>query len=243
MRIKGILMEKKKSVILFVHGFMGSKRQFYGLREALSGCGVDMLIHVLPGHEASLEEFLGTDAQIWQQSVDEAVIRLSDEYEKILLVGHSMGGLLSVNAAISEPEKVSGIVAIAFPIKIALKPQWVINNLKATRPAKEGEDPRVTAARTMSGVTLENPARYLASVKQSLEFAKVRRASIKSIDSLKTPLTVINFRGDEIVSRRAAGFVKAKLPGARVISLNESYHFLFSDKDIERIAEEIKRML
>ena len=69
------------------------------------------------------------------------------------------------------------------------------------------------------------------------------RDTQKSIDHLNTPLTVINFKKDEIVSRRAAGFVKAKLPGSRLTTLNESYHFLFGDNDIELIADEIKSLL
>ena len=235
-------MEKKKNVILFVHGFMGSKRQFYGLRDVLGDCGADMLIHVLPGHEASLEEFLETDARIWQESVSQAVKELAEEYEKVLLVGHSMGGLLSVNAAISEPEKVSGIVAIAFPIRVAPKPQWAINNLKATRPAKEGEDPRVPAARTMCGITIENPAQYLSAAQRSLEFVKVMRDTQKSIDHLNTPLTVISFKKYEIVSRRAAGFGKTKLPGSTLTTLKESYHFLFGDNDINLIHAEVKSL-
>ena len=237
----GFTMEK--TAILFVHGFMGCSRQFLPLQDALEGCKADMKLHVLPGHEATLKEFHKTNAEVWQQSVNAAVRDLAREYDRILLVGHSMGGLLAVRAAIAEPEKVCGVAAIGFPIKINLKWQWLSLNLDAARPAKEGEDPRVTAARTMAGVSLNNVGQYLSTLPQNMQFLKTTRLARKDIHFLKAPLTVLNFKKDEIVAPSVTDFVHSQLPDAKVILLPNSYHFLFTDDDLLAMANEIKNML
>lgn len=233
----------EKTAILFVHGFMGCSRQFLSLQNALEGCEADMKLHVLPGHEATLEEFHKTDAEVWQQSVNAAVRDLAREYDRILLVGHSMGGLLAVRAAIAEPEKVCGIVAIGFPIKINLKWQWLTLNLNAARPAKEGEDPRVTVARTMGGVTMNTVGQYFSTLPQNMQFLKMTRLARKDIHLLKAPLTVLNFKKDEIVAPSVPDFVHSQLSDAKVVVMPNSYHFLFSDDELLVMANEIKKML
>lgn len=233
----------QKTAILFVHGFMGCKRQFYSLRDELEGCGADMILHVLPGHDSTLEEFRKTDAGDWQQSVNNAVNNLAQKYDRILLVGHSMGGLLAVRTAIAEPKKVCGVVAIGFPVKINLKWQWLSLNLDASRPAKDGEDPRITAARTMSGVKIRTVGQYLSTAAQNMQFLKITRLTRKEIHLLKAPLTVINFKKDEIVASSVPDFVHSKLPDAKVLILPNSYHFLFTDDELHLMSNEIRRVL
>ncbi|NLW65801.1 MAG: alpha/beta fold hydrolase [Clostridiales bacterium] len=233
----------EKTAILFVHGFMGCKRQFLSLQNALEDCGADMILHVLPGHDSTLEEFRTTDAGIWQQSVNDAVHNLAKEYDRILLVGHSMGGLLAIRAAIAEPDKVCGVAAIGFPIKIRLRHQWLALNIDASHPAKEGEDPRITAARTMSGVKIESAGQYFSTFPQNMQFLKMTRLARREIHLLKAPLTVLNFEKDEIVAPSVPDFVHSQLPDARVIMMPNSFHFLFTDDELQLMASEIRGML
>lgn len=230
----------EKTAILFIHGFIGSKRQFYGLRDRLSGCGADMFFQVLPGHEGTLEDFRKTNAEAWQRGVNDRIIELASEYDRLVLVGHSMGGLIAVRAAAAKPEKVVAVVAIGFPLKVRIGREWLKLNLDAAKPEKAGEDPRVTAARSMAGVPIKNVRQYLSTLPQNMAFLKMARLARKELPLLKAPLTVINFERDEIVAKSVPEFVKSRLPDAEIVMLPQSYHFLFQPDEQERMAAIIR---
>lgn len=233
----------EKTAIVFIHGFMGCHRQFDALAGLLEDCEADMVFHVLSGHESSLEDFKKSSAVSWQDSVNELVEGLSGSYDRLLLVGHSMGGLLAVRAAVAHPEKVIGVAAIGFPIKISVGPKWLKLNMAAANPPVEGEDPRITAARDMAGVEILSVGQYLTTLPQSLQFIKTTRLARRDIAGLKSPLKIINFQRDEIVAKSVPDFVKSKLPKADIVMLPESYHFYFTPEELSAMAEEIRAML
>lgn len=233
----------ENTAILFVHGFMGSHRQFDSLAKLLKESTADLYFHSLTGHGSTLKEFRSTNAKMWQDSVDERLRELSKEYEKVLVVGHSMGGLIAERAAIAVPDKVCGVVAIGYPIKINLKREWLKLNADASKPAKDGEDPRVTAARAMAGVPIHNVGEYLSTFPQNMQFLKTTRLARRDLHLLKAPLIVINFDKDEIVAASVPEFVMAQKPDAKIIMLPESYHFLFTENELPKMADEIKKLL
>ena len=70
-----------KRAIVFLHGYMGSSKQFISLINALNfDSATERYNIVLPGHETSLDEFTGKKRKDWQNFVDDfvqvAVIRL-----------------------------------------------------------------------------------------------------------------------------------------------------------------------
>lgn len=194
----------------------------------------------LKGHGGSLADFRASGCEQWQESAEEHLKALEKDYDRILLVGHSMGGLLAVRAAIARPEKVVGVVAIGFPIKISIGPRWIGMNMAAARPPAPDEDPRITSAREMSGVPIRNVKEYFSTLPQNRSFLKVTRLTRKEISRLNAPLTVVNFNKDEIVAPSVPAFVRKKLPGAQIHVLPGSYHFLFQPDELETMAQIIR---
>lgn len=232
-----------KKVILFIHGFMGSSKQFKSIMPLLSDCGAEMRCVVLAGHETLLGEFMKSGAEDWQRSVDDCISELREEFDEIYLVGHSMGGLLAVRSAVKCPDKICGIVALGFPIKVHVTYGWLHNAMMAAKPPKEGENPAITAARALSGVSGMNVSGYFGTMPKAFEFFGVVRKSGKEIGRLTVPLTVINSGVDEIVSRKAGRFVKRNLPSAKLIELKNSGHFLFTPEENTLMADAIKLVL
>ncbi len=230
-----------KTAVVFIHGFMGCSKQFDDIAKALEGGSFDMFRHVLPGHERDAAYFISSNADQWQKSTDGFIDTLRKEYDKIVLVGHSMGGLIAARAAISNPDKICKVVAIGFPIKVTLRPIWVKNNMLASKPFRQGEDERISAARKMSGVKMSNRGDFVKSFPRSSQFLRVARMTRRELSQLKVPLTVINFTNDEIVSGGAKRFVENALPNANILMLEGSYHFLFTKDEVEIMADEIKK--
>lgn len=232
-----------KKALVFIHGYLGDAMQFKAIENSLGECGADIIYHTVDGHGGSMDKFLKSNADTWSQGLSEHLEELRREYDEIFLVGHSMGGLLATLTAIDNPDNIFGITAIAYPIKIFVTRDWLSIYYRAAFPPKQGEDLRVTAARSMSGVKIRNPRELLRAVPKSRENAKLAKQARKRIGDLSVPLTVINFANDETVSKKAAQFVRDNLPSANVVVLEKSYHFLFDKNEVEKMAQYIREMI
>lgn len=98
---------------VFIHGFMGSPAQFSRLAEVARAAGSQSRLITLPGHGGGVREFMRAGRSAWLAHVETELADLRAQHEKLLLVGHSMGGLLAINAAAKQPEGIAGILALA----------------------------------------------------------------------------------------------------------------------------------
>ncbi len=227
-----------KPVILFIHGFMGSTRQFDSIEPSVLHAGAEVRRLVLPGHEGTLGEFCRSGRKDWLEAVRAEIRRLEGEHSTIILVGHSMGGLMSVLVA-DEFECVKGVVAIAFPLYPRQSAEGIKNRIAAIKGPKPDESILISEGRRLSGVSGFSPHNSFRIVPNTLGLLKLMRLTRKKLPSLATPLTVINSVRDELVSPRSAAFVRRKLPAARCIEGETAYHFLFAPNDIQVISDEI----
>ena len=234
-------MANEKTAVVFIHGFMGSFHQFDELCDKLEDCGARLVRPILPGHECGLEEFLQTNGDTWQKHIADTVDELRKDYDRIILVGHSMGGLIATREAVRSPQKISRVIAIGYPIMVTVRPQWLMLNVRASRPARENEDPRITVARNMAGVHFRGIDGYLKTLPNNIEFLKIAKDTRAQLSRLSVPLTVLNFKKDEIVSGKTRKFVMERQPETEFYLFDDSYHFLFSPEDTERMADVIRR--
>ena len=76
---------------------------------------------LLPGHGGTGEEFARSSRQQWLEYVNAEIARYKKNYNSIILVGHSMGSLLSFLTYMESPEQIIGIVAIDTPLYVRVK--------------------------------------------------------------------------------------------------------------------------
>lgn len=229
-------------VILFIHGYLGSSTQFNLLRQHLADVSeTDLLCLTLPGHEGTLRSFMCTTAGQWQQAVSERLAVLQTEYDEILLVGHSMGGLLAIHAAIVDARKIRGIVALALPLRLRFTLNTLRMRLGALRPPHAREDVRIQAARQMCGISdlrISNVWRLLPSTFMLLQ---LMRQAKTELCSLKPKLAVFNSVADEIVSSQTIRLVQKALPQSKIVLLTQSSHFWYSAEEAKQISTFIRR--
>lgn len=87
-----------RSCVLLVHGYAGYPGELVSPALALYQAGFDCHVPRLPGMGTSGEDFINTSSDDWLGLVDHALADLERRYERVFLLGHSMGCLLCVIA-------------------------------------------------------------------------------------------------------------------------------------------------
>ena len=104
--------DRAGTTVVVTHGFTGNPLATRPLAEVLHGAGFTADVLRLPGHGSTVKDLCASRYPDWRAEVDAAIDRARDAGRRVVLVGHSMGGTLSVDAAGRRPADVAGVVAI-----------------------------------------------------------------------------------------------------------------------------------
>ncbi|HEX9413801.1 MAG TPA: alpha/beta fold hydrolase, partial [Ktedonobacterales bacterium] len=102
---------------ILLHGFNGEPVDMCEIEHHLSAHGFAITNMLLPGHGTSGRDFAVTRWEHWLDAVRSEARRSLARGEHVVLIGHSMGGALSLAMAASEPGIV-GVVAMCAPLSL-----------------------------------------------------------------------------------------------------------------------------
>ena len=108
-----VAVEGASEAVLFVHGWASSPRDFGPLPELAAEAGLHARVLRLPGHATDPRDFAETPLEAWRTAVREEFDALDAAFERVHLVGFSMGGALSVELA-AERQAASLVVLAPF---------------------------------------------------------------------------------------------------------------------------------
>lgn len=97
--------------VLVLHGFTGNPGSMRGLAEACASAGLHVELPRLAGHGTVIDDMIPTRWADWTADVERAYAALSARASKIVVMGLSMGGSLTLWTATRHPE-VRGIVCV-----------------------------------------------------------------------------------------------------------------------------------
>jgi carboxylesterase len=117
------MAEKHKELspfgVLIIHGFTATLDSVKLLYQSLAKLGIPVCFPLLTGHGASSPEALrGVRWEAWMGDAEDALQKLSLEVEQVIVIGHSMGALISLNLAVKHPGKIDSLVLAAPAIKL-----------------------------------------------------------------------------------------------------------------------------
>lgn len=98
--------------VVVTHGFTGNPRATRPLAERLHGLGYTVDVVRLPGHGSTVRDMARTRYADWRGAVDAALDRTAAQTDRVVLMGHSMGGTISLDVASSRVADVDAVVAI-----------------------------------------------------------------------------------------------------------------------------------
>ncbi|MDB5099249.1 MAG: putative lysophospholipase [Cyanobacteria bacterium RYN_339] len=111
--------EKKPLGVLIVHGFTGSLDTVRAVVPVAEGLGLPWRMPVLRGHGTRFEDLDGVRYGDWYDDGLAALKELTQEVERVVIVGLSMGGLVALRLAMEHGEHVAGLVLLAPALRFA----------------------------------------------------------------------------------------------------------------------------
>lgn len=217
------------TAVLFIHGIVGTPRHFDGLISLLPDT-VSVHNLLLAGHGGSARDFARASMRAWEEQVEAAITALAETHQHIYIVAHSMGALLSMEAALHHKE-VEKLFLLAVPLRVSLTPAMVRNSWKVYRGSIASDDHAALAARQCCGVAqTKNPLPYLGWIPRFLElFAKIRYLR-RLLPRLTTPSLAVQSMKDELVSPRAMDELRRNSHIA-LLPLPHSGHYYYPPED------------
>jgi carboxylesterase len=113
--------ESNKPACLLIHGFTSTPKELRGLGEFLNRHGYTCLGIRLTGHATQPEDMIRSNYTDWTASVEDGYNLLQTFTDRIILVGLSMGGVLTL--LMSTRLEVIGTVAMSTPYKLQDDPR------------------------------------------------------------------------------------------------------------------------
>lgn len=224
-----------KKAILLIHGFAGGTYDEEQLANYLElNRGFDVFQYTLPGHEKNLSK---VDRNEWIKCSEEQVEWLiKNGYNKIYLIGHSMGGVIATYLASKYKEiKKLVLAAPAFQYLNVIKDDLNIGkSLKvAPKVIKDYGSDEVIARMLKLNVSV---------LKEFIEFVKENYDYPKYINC---PVLILQGDNDSLVPVSSSQYVydSVKSKYKKLIILEGVTHDIFRDANKEKIFKIVEKFL
>ncbi|MDR2182932.1 MAG: alpha/beta fold hydrolase [Clostridiales bacterium] len=207
----------KSEINIIIHGFGGSTAEIAYLADFLRAKGANVHVVALAGHGGTKRRLAQTTHSDWIASARDQVAKLADIYDKINLMGFSMGGLISAHlAAEFGAEKIGKIVFINTPIYF-----WNVKIIAGDVMRRDTE--RIAYyANSASRVGAKSAVEFLRILSRSKRL--LARADMPMPASL-----ILQCMDDESVRHKSAGYIKDRLGAAATLKYYEGgRHLIFT---------------
>jgi pimeloyl-ACP methyl ester carboxylesterase len=222
--------------VVFLHGWLGSWRYWMPTMDVVSQ---QFRTYSFDFWGFGDSEKHKTQSTI--QNYSDQVIRFLDKMgiDRVMLVGHSMGGMVSLRTALNYPDRVTRVVAVGAPIdgeslswllKLTDKPY--IAKLMARMPGITKSLFRYFLGRTDDPEDFEilNDSVKGTALSVSHSVRSMMRTDLRNdLARLRVPSLIVHGGRDDVVDPNQIELFR-DIPTAEVVLLPESRHFPFLDE-------------
>jgi len=104
---------RASGIAILVHGLSDTAFSLRDIGSVLADVCYKSRVILLPGHGTRAGDLLTTRLADWQKTIDYLVDQAASETETVLLVGFSLGGVLTLDAAVRRQDDVDGNIGIS----------------------------------------------------------------------------------------------------------------------------------
>ncbi|MYL49096.1 alpha/beta fold hydrolase [Halobacillus litoralis] len=230
--------EEGERAVLLLHGFTGHSADVRMLGRFLQKHGYTSHAPIYAGHGKELEALIEARPEDWWADVQDALNHLRElGYEKIAVAGLSLGGVLGLKLAYSEPIK--GIITMCSPMFFDNEKQLTQGFEFKARQYKqlEGKDKE----------TIDREVQELLN--ESEEMFKQLGGFITEVhdevDQIYTPTFVVQAENDEMINTESANYIYEQVEADQkdIKWYKNSGHVITMDKEKEQLHEDVLAFL
>ena len=224
-----------RKAVLIIHGFAGGTYDEEYLANYLELNRFDVYTFTLPGHERTL--FKHVKREDWINSCEEHLkMLINNNYKKIYIIGHSMGGVLACYLA-SKYKEVKKVVLAAPAFKYMT---FDLDEFKITNAIKNS--PKLLKYYSKEDI-ISRAIQFPRSVIK--EFMKLVEESGDLPSKIECPVLVIHGTSDQIVPLKSSEKIinEFKNKDKELMVLKDVTHDIFRSKEKEVVSLKIKNFL
>ncbi len=214
-------------IAILVHGLADSAYSLREIGKVLADACYKSRIILLPGHGTRGGDLLTTRLSHWQDTLNYLVDQASAESDNVMLVGFSLGSVLTLDITLHRPDDVDGVIGIS--------PAYYLASERIAKWAP-------LAAPFMRWVdrgVADDPLRYevmpTRGVAETWTAMKQLHNSLKKLGPVKPPWMLIQSMDDAVVvpeKNEALWKVQAAHPDSRLIRLVSTQSYPDEEREI-----------
>ena len=260
-----------RGVCLLVHGIAEHSGRYEHLAQALTAQGLSVWALDHRGHGRSeglrgdcrsLEEFVGDlrrlaqQARIGRSALEEAPPRAAAQTQRLplLLVGHSLGGLIALSFCARYPEEVRAVAVSSPALKLTHEtPAWKVSLVTATSrvfptfPFQNGVNPKVLCRdpRVVEAYLKDPLVHHVLTARCAVALRDAMRESLDLARRLKVPCLFLQAGADEICDPKTAAEFSRRADGNGITfrRYDGFYHELFNEPEQARVIGDLCQWL
>ena len=222
--------------VLLLHGFTSHLRTVDGLVPYLESAGIDYEMPILRGHGTRFQDLRGVKARDWYVDAEWALLKLWNRVDRVVVVGLSMGGLVTLELGMRHPDKIAGVVSVGACLKFA-DPLAGLTGM-ISRIVRYWPSPEAFNDPSLSGNS-RNYKKFPTDAFGSLY--QYSQDIAERLGDLHVPIRILQSKRDQVVAPESANIIYEKIssPHREIVWYDQSGHEMMQDMEAESVFMDI----
>jgi carboxylesterase len=224
------------AAVLLIHGFTGSPAHMLPIGRYLSSAGYAVKGICLSGHATKPEDMKTATAREWMSEALSAYDEMAKAYDKVAVMGLSMGGCLSLY--IAENRKPNAVVTFSAPMQAKNKGARFAPVLKYIMPVIRPSQKKRGSDKLMNEYDIGYTEYPTSSV---VELNRVMKAARENLKNVTSPVLSFQSDADMAIAPESISVIQGGVASRvkREIRLSGVPHVITISTQLPRIEEEV----